>query len=212
VAGGLVLIIAVVFSFGCHSGDPLEPGRLAPVGPTAALPTDPNPAAGDSEAQTRRGELSGERPQPRRPAADRTYDVPDAGATMVVGAIASRLPDRPVDARGVTRIGIRELRNQSRCRHEEFVAFVHRLASLLSSAGRDDRIRFTAEVPEAGDPIHYELSGTAYLVTRDGFDQWELFLRIRDAEDGILVWQARGPMRVLRHRRPGQPQVTKGTK
>ena len=65
---------------------------------------------------------------------------------------------------------------------------------------------FTTDVDQ---PVHYQLLGTAYLVTAEGFDQWELFLRLSPAEDAWTIWQPAVPVRVLRQPRPGQPQITR---
>jgi hypothetical protein len=121
----------------------------------------------------------------------------DAGAT----AVARLIGHHAIDG-GSARVGVRRLRNQSHSTPSEFNAFRRRLADLLASA--DARMEF---VTADGEPVDYELHGTAYLVSRDGTDQWELYLSLRPAGSSWTVWKASGPTRVLRQPVPGARQV-----
>jgi hypothetical protein len=130
----------------------------------------------------------------------------DPGAAAVVELIAQHLPaDRPVDDAGMTRIGFEFLRNQSKCATPEFREFVQRFAELLTRAGRDRSLTFTADESERVD---YQLLGSAYLNTVAGFDQWELYLRLSPADRAWTLWQPNAPVRVLRQPQPSRPQVT----
>jgi hypothetical protein len=144
----------------------------------------------------------------------------DPGAELIVRAIANRLSQRPVNERGVTVIDLCAVRNHSRAGQSEFAEFRQRLASLLDAAGREDKIEFIAngkrdakgeggsEGAAGTEGSHYRMQGAAYLITADGFDQWELFLSLTPADRDFTVWDARSAIRVLRTPRPGQPQIT----
>ena len=54
----------------------------------------------------------------------------------------------------------------------------------------------------------YRMLGSAYLITAEGFDQWELFLSIAPADHDLAVWEARSATRILRTERPGVTQIT----
>ncbi|NIQ35452.1 MAG: hypothetical protein GTN86_05930, partial [Xanthomonadales bacterium] len=53
----------------------------------------------------------------------------------------------------------------------------------------------------------YVLGGTAYLVTADGSDQWELFLSLRRPGESWTVWRAERAVRTLRQPRGGQMRL-----
>ncbi len=128
--------------------------------------------------------------------------------------------DNAPKAESPKRIAVRGLRNQGRCRGGEFSEFCERLAGLLTRAGEGEGVVFECVASESGGAdgvsggqFDYELSGTAYLATVEGFDVWELYLRLKPAanEDGVrrdwVVWESEGPVRVLRWAREGQPEV-----
>jgi hypothetical protein len=135
----------------------------------------------------------------------------DAGAASLAQSIAAALDDRPTNGRGVTLISLNELRNYSRAGAGEFRELLQRLSRLLSHAGRDSHIEFivgdepASESPDARP--HYRVQGAAYLITADGFDQWELFLSIAPIDFDMTVWDARSATRVLRFERPGATQI-----
>ncbi|UCD75688.1 MAG: hypothetical protein JSV91_01995 [Phycisphaerales bacterium] len=129
---------------------------------------------------------------------------PDPGAEALVQALLGGMEHRPVGEDGTTVVDLARLRNHSHAAAAEFSSFRQRLTEVLNRAGEEAGVRFTAE---AGD-AHYRLDGTAYLVTADGFDQWELYLRLSPADAAWTLWQSSRPIRVLRHARPGQPQFT----
>jgi len=137
---------------------------------------------------------------------------PDPGAIAIVRSVASAIPNRPVNAQGLTLIRMTDLRNFSRADQTEFADFSQRLADLLTRAGREDHLQFTfgGSVPGTADSavFHYRLMGSAYLINADGFDQWELFLGIAPVDRSVSVWESVEPIHVLRTPRPGQPQVT----
>ncbi len=129
----------------------------------------------------------------------------EAGAMALIEAIRSSLPIGAVGEGDMRNVGLRYLRNQSHAPQAEFGAFTERLAAILTDAGEDSCLKF---VSSDGETVHYELLGTAYLVTADGFDQWELFLRLSPAEEAWTIWQASDPVRLLTYPRPGRPQIT----
>ena len=81
-----------------------------------------------------------------------------------------------------------------------------RLAQVLTGAGRSGRVpmRFASR---ADEPVDYELSGTAYLMTSQGFDLWELYLSLHPSGQSWTVWSADDPVRMLRQPRGGDPQL-----
>jgi hypothetical protein len=131
----------------------------------------------------------------------------DPGALRLVNSIVDRLPTRPVDDGGVTRVNLAGIRNLSHSDAREFTAFLDRFAGVLSRAGRDARLTFTAGDDIDDEVAHYDMVGTAYLVSADGFDQWELFLTVTPVGRPLTLWQSEGPVRVLRQARRDQPQV-----
>jgi hypothetical protein len=98
------------------------------------------------------------------------------------------------------------IRNQSHASAGEFEQMRHRLADALGSAGLDQNppMLFAAEPAGACD---FDLTGTAYLVTASGFDQWELYLDMHRAGEAWSVWRLPGALRMLRHPRPGEAEL-----
>ena len=128
----------------------------------------------------------------------------DPGADALVRSILASL-DNPARApSGETLVGVDRLRNQSHCSQGEFASLCRRLADVLSRSGRSDQIRFVAD---AAQPAHYELHGTAYLVTARGFDQWELYLSLRPTGQAWTIWRGDRPVRMFRQPRPGEPEI-----
>ena len=110
--------------------------------------------------------------------------------------MVAAMPARPAAEGGDTVVSMSGVRNQSRSTAAEYRSLVRRLSDLLSRAGRASGLRFTAA--DEGGPIHYRLIGSAYLVTEEGFDQWELYLRLSPVDEDWTVWQGDRPLRVLR--------------
>ncbi len=128
----------------------------------------------------------------------------DPGADALVRSILASLDTPTRTPGGETRVRVDRFRNQSHCSQREFASLRRRLADVLSRSGRSDQIRFVAD---AAQPAHYELHGTAYLVTTRGFDQWELYLSLRPAGQAWTIWQSDRPVRMLRQARPGEPEI-----
>lgn len=128
----------------------------------------------------------------------------DPGAASIVKSIADALADRRVAGDAIA-IDLSPLRNLSRSSAAEFAAFTSRLAELLTHAGREHRMTFTID-PSATAP--YRMLGTAYLMTADGFDQWEMYLSVSPSDRDWQVWAARSAVRAMRMPRAGQPQIT----
>ena len=128
----------------------------------------------------------------------------DPGADALVRSILASL-DSPARAHsGETLVRVDQLRNHSHCSQREFASLRRRLADGLNRSGRSDQIRFVAD---AAQPAHYELHGTAYLVTARGFDQWELYLSLRPAGQAWTIWRADAAVRILRQPRQGEPEI-----
>ncbi len=129
----------------------------------------------------------------------------DPGAADVIASITRRLSDRATGPDGMTVVSTRELHNLSHSTADEFASFRARLCAALTEAGGTDRIVFT---DDASASAQYRLLGSAYLVTADGFDQWEMYLSLTPAARDFQVWDARGAVRMLRLPRPDQQQIT----
>lgn len=149
------------------------------------------------------------------PATVATPDVPAAVVKSIgrssepvaeglVNAMLGSIQDRRTGDDGITRIGLAQVRNQSRTSREEFDAFDARLAEILTQASRDPKVVF---VPGDSQVMQYHVQGTAYLVTFEGFDLWELYLSLSPADKNMTMWSASGPVYVMRLPRPGQPQM-----
>lgn len=125
-----------------------------------------------------------------------------------VGATDAGKDDVPVPEAASPRtsivINVSAMRNQSRSRPTEFTAFLDRFAELLTDAGESHGLLFTSDADVDGD---YDLLGTAYLLTADGFDWWELFINLRRTDDARMLWRCKHPVRVMRHPRPEHQQV-----
>jgi len=103
---------------------------------------------------------------------------------------------------GEVLVSVEGLRNQSHASTGEFEMLLERLAATLSRAGSTGGVpmRFMLR---PGEPVDYELRGTAYLMTAVGFDQWELYLNLRAAGRQWTIWSADGPVVMLRQPRGG---------
>ena len=131
----------------------------------------------------------------------------DPGAAAVVESINSALSHRDASAEGVTIISVRDVRNLSRASADEFNSMRGRLCKALARAGDSSKLVFIDAENPAIAP-HYRMLGTAYIITADGFDQWEMYLSLTSAARNFQVWDARGAVRMLRLPRAGQPQIT----
>ena len=202
--------VVAVWAGGC-AGPPAEQPVLASASSKknfAVSETEPRTAseservAADAPVQAveSASKLEPEPEAPREP-------VDPGGSELVqrlaetIGVHAEREPDE------VTRIGVWSLRNHSRCRSAEFSRFLDRFAEVMSGAGEGDGYEFTAD---DADAVDYHLEGTAYLITTDGFDLWELFVSLRPAGSSVSMWVAPGSVNVLRQPRPNQPQIFLG--
>lgn len=180
---GLVCAISLA---GCASGGARPDAAASVVAPAADNPAPPavaRPAAP---------------PKPRDPGADALV----GSMRESVGLAGGSGPGREF------RVSLAGVRNQSHATAEEFAGLCLRLADLLTRSGTaatdGARIRFTV----AGDePADYELRGSAYVVDNAGAGLWELYLALRPSGAGWTVWRARGPVRMPRHPRPGEPQI-----
>lgn len=133
----------------------------------------------------------------------------DPGAAYLVRTIYDRLDSRDPDAalpaseRPIV-ISLSEIRNQSRARPAEFEAFLDRFAEVLTAAGEAHQLFFANDAEADAD---YAVLGTAYLLSADGFDWWELFLNLQPSDAAWTLWRCEHPIRVMRHPRPEHQQV-----
>jgi hypothetical protein len=125
-------------------------------------------------------------------------------AEVLVQAMLNSIQDRRVSDDGYTRISVEQVRNQSRTSRDEFDAFSMRLSEILTQASNDPKVIF---VPRADGEFQYHLQGTAYLVTFEGFDLWELYLSLSPVDRNLTLWSASGPVYVMRLPQAGRPQM-----
>ena len=140
------------------------------------------------------------------PVAHVTIPAVDPGAVWVVAKIREALDAESGGGKqsGSIEISTQLLRNQSKAQNDEFDAMVDRLARLLDAAGADEGLHFTADPAQ---PVDYQLKGTAYLVTANGFDLWELYLSLKPNDRAWTLWQADVPVRLLRSERLRGQQI-----
>lgn len=193
------LVGAVAAHSGCSSvsRNAFPNPNAAP--PTAVVSVTDNQAVRE-EARAELGEETAQAiPAMRRP----VLPPADPAAALLVDSMLIRLgPGRAVGSDGNTTITLSPLRNQSRCGAAEFEGFCERLASTLTDAASDSRVRFTCQ---ASDEAQYMMLGTAYLITAEGFDLWELYLSLSPSSEAFSLWESDGAVRLFRHARPGQP-------
>ena len=195
------------------AGCATSPSRstLAPSVPSDRHPAVVTTTNNQPIRRAAESELGADAAQAIPPATRAVPQPAEPGAAAIVQAISKAIADRAGGPGGQVRIGLWQLRNQSRCNSPEFAAFRERFAGLLNRAAKDSQtalagnaIEFTAD-PDAA--VDFELQGAAYLITAQGFDVWELFPSLSPTEPAWTIWQSPNPLRVLRQARPGQAQI-----
>jgi hypothetical protein len=201
------ILCALIFALvGCSSAShrqaTMMPTRPSAVHPSVAASTSNEHvrSAADQElgAETAASIPIEEQPSP---------EIAEPGAAAIAHAILLATLEHAGPGSEPIQISLQELKNQSRCGAAEFDQFRQRFAEVLNRAAQSQRapIRFIAA--DEKSIADYRVQGAAYLISRSGFDVWELFLSITPANQSWSVWQAPGPIRVLRHARPNQPQI-----
>lgn len=127
----------------------------------------------------------------------------DPGALQLVASLNSAVATKRSSSDEHVTISVANLRNHSRCRSDEFQSLLERLAEELSRAGEQANVAFIADADSSAD---YHLHGTAYLVTSDGFDLWEVYLTLQPAASSWTLWTAPDAVHILRQPRPRQQQ------
>jgi hypothetical protein len=149
-----------------------------------------------------------EPPPPRRVEQPPRPTPADPGADALLRSIRESLGPAVDRTSSELRIGMEGLGNQSHASAAEFVGLRLRLAELLTRSGLgtagERPIRF---VVAGDDTVDFEMTGTAYMAETDGDDQWELYLALRPAGRSWAIWEARGPVRMPRRPRRGEPQI-----
>ena len=127
----------------------------------------------------------------------------EPGADRLVADMRRSIDLTGEQAWGEILVSLDRLRNHSHASAGEFASMRRRLAEVLTGAGRSGRVpmRF---VSRADEPVDYELSGTAYLMTSQGFDLWELYLSLHASGQSWTVWNADNAVRMLRQPRAGE--------
>ena len=135
-----------------------------------------------------------------------TTPVTDDGAVALAGAMRRSLSNAGARHFGEILVRLDTLRNQSHASNNEFETLLVRLADHLTRAGVAGGVpmRFVVTPDE---PVDYEMGGAVYLVTSAGFDQWELYLNLRTAGGRGAIWNADGPVRMLRQPRAGVDRI-----
>lgn len=119
----------------------------------------------------------------------------DPGAVAMVLEMKTRLKRPPGNDSEVVSIGLSRIRNFSRTSRSEYEAMLARLLKLLNQAGTDQGMHFSFGEDET---TGFLLSGSAYLLT-NGEDQWELFLTLKDTQNGWIVWEPSSAVHLIRH-------------
>ncbi|MCA9295814.1 MAG: hypothetical protein KC983_04840, partial [Phycisphaerales bacterium] len=101
--------------------------------------------------------------------------TPDPEARRLVDTLASRIGVDPATGT-LAIIAIGPIENVSHATEAEFQAMQDRLAAVLSAQSKDGLVSFTTS-PGRADITHH-LQGSAYVITADGIDQWELFIQL----------------------------------
>lgn len=139
------------------------------------------------------------------PQLERDDEPLDPGAEALVGELLAGLGEQRVHEDGTTRICISRIRNLSRTEPEEFREMLDRFADVLSRSGRSEGIIFFVRRDDR--TAHYEMRGTAYIMTAEGLDTWELFLRASPTGSRWTAWSPSGPVRMPREHKPGEQQI-----
>ena len=132
--------------------------------------------------------------------------VTDDGADALVRMMRRSLSNAGERHFGEILVRVDTLRNQSHASNNEFETLLERLADHLTRAGAAGVVpmRFVVRPDELVD---YEMGGAVYLVTSAGFDQWELYMNLRTAGGRGAIWNADGPVRMLRQPRAGVDRI-----
>jgi len=167
---------------------------MPPANDSARTPIDPGArSADDTQPRTTRTEAPPEQAPPQRDEPARRLAAIDPGAAAVIDSIEAMAGQLRQGEDGVSRIGLTALRNQSRSTRDEFQAMRQALMETLTRAGRRRRIVFTDAQEMA---VQYYLEGAAYRLDEGAAGRWELFLHLRQEEDGLTIWEPAGPLRV----------------
>ena len=94
-----------------------------------------------------------------------------------------------------TVIAMRPLRNQSRAARKEVKQLESRLLTLLQQVDDEVGIKFVASETGATE---YTLGGTVYVINRDGYDHFEMYLSLRPHGANWTMWQNDSPVRIRR--------------
>jgi hypothetical protein len=147
-------------------------------------------------------------PVPDVPPASATSSTPrmtlDPEARRLVEALAKRIGADP-SADPSTVIALGPIENVSHATTAEFQTMQERLAAVLSAQSRAGGVSFTTS--PAGAEITHRLRGSAYVITADGIDQWELFIQLTPRDGLWAMWEPAQPIRVIRHARANEPIV-----
>ncbi len=185
-----------------------QPGKNRATKSDGSMPSLPAQSTDDlvttdsaGKSDERPAEPAGASEQGRKSEPRPPIEMVDPGAALFVEAIVSRLPQNHDELRTIT---LAPMRNFSRASEDEFNEMRRRLASVLTDAGRSLDVRFVHNADVLAD---YEMSGSAYLVVRSGFDFWELFPTVTKDRLSPPAWTSPVPVLFLRTDRPNQPQV-----
>src|SRR5262245_54324875 len=120
--------IALAASIGCAAPAPRQ-GRIA-APPARFVASTSSESIRDAASNELGPEIAASMPAVDRPAPRPA----DPGAVAIADSMLTRLEPRLSDSTGITWIGVSQIRNFSRCRSQEYAAFLDRLAGLLSGA------------------------------------------------------------------------------
>lgn len=202
----MLVLAGIVTLAGCASTPTSTPSAPQNFQPHAAAPTnppraiewaEPDRAAKSMEATLVEetliiGGLNEPRPSEMPPI--------DSGAARFVEAIRLALPSQFTTETGRARVSVSRLRNQSRSTLDEFQTLQRRLIDLCAPPAKRMSLDF---VTIQGEPVDYELCGTAYLITAEGSDQWEIYFQLHPSGNAReTLWSNEAPIRMMRQQNP----------
>lgn len=199
VALPIMLLSLVVLTLAGCAGTPSAPRQsfenLSAVSNREAIVIDESTAQDGGTTVVTRPAASTSRVPSREP-----VQPVDIGAARLIESMRLALPSQFRTETGRARIALNRLKNQSRSTLDEFQMMQHRLVDLFEPLGRRMSIDF---VNRDDEPADYEICGTAYLITADGSDQWEIYLQLRPInDDRRTLWANDAPIRLLRQPSP----------
>jgi len=95
--------------------------------------------------------------------------------------------------------------NVSRAPSADLRAMLTHLAGVLNATPDADGTAFHTD--DGSPDTTHRLIGTAFIITANGFDQWELYVKLVPSDRSWIMWEPSAPIRLIRQPRPHAPTV-----